>query len=196
MRRKLKMTARNAGIEHEVAVQVSAAGSPRILSRLTEVGRCRSLAITGICLALSAGAPPVIRTQAMPAFMGVVPRSNDAVTVAEGSGEPRCIGSCAPRTHEILDPDRPHDSFAAGLVREAGGNGVGVPVRGRGRRPNWGRDRGWQFRGLRWVRVGKRVRRAGAISRTVHPACPGLPALPSDFQPQPLLESASPRRIL
>ncbi|MXY32735.1 MAG: hypothetical protein F4Y60_01320 [Boseongicola sp. SB0664_bin_43] len=54
----------------------------------------------------------------MPAFMGMAPGTNVAVTVVEGPGEPRSIGSYALWTYEILDLDWLRESFAAGLVRE------------------------------------------------------------------------------
>lgn len=99
-----------------------AASSRRIRFRLKKIGRCRPLAVTGVCLELGAGAPLVIRSQAMPAFMGMVPGTNVAVTVVEGPGEPRSIGSYALWTCEIQDPDWPRESFAAGpVVREREG---------------------------------------------------------------------------
>lgn len=74
------------------------------------------LATTGTSLARAFGAPQAARSQAATAFAGVFPGTGVAITVVEGPGESRGTGSYVLRTYEILDPDWPFDSSAAGLV--------------------------------------------------------------------------------
>ena len=52
---------------------------------------------------------------------GTVPANRLIVTVTEGPGEPRSIGSYALRVYEPLHPDFPYDRFIAGTVRKRDG---------------------------------------------------------------------------
>ncbi len=50
-----------------------------------------------------------------------MPQTGNLITVTEGQGEPRSIGSYAVRLYAPVDPDWPYDSFAHGLVRHRDG---------------------------------------------------------------------------
>ncbi|MYA88888.1 MAG: hypothetical protein F4X97_10635 [Boseongicola sp. SB0662_bin_57] len=98
-----------------------AASSRRISFRLTKIGRCRpwrsraSASISALVLRWSSGRRRCRRSWAW--FRGRTLRS----WWSKAPGEPRSIGSYALWTCEILDPDWPRESFAAGPVREREG---------------------------------------------------------------------------
>ena len=52
---------------------------------------------------------------------GTVPANTLIVTVTEGPGEPRSIGSYALRVYDPLHPDFPYDHFIAGTVQKRDG---------------------------------------------------------------------------
>lgn len=54
-------------------------------------------------------------------LVGTVPGTGAVVTVTEGPGEPRSIGSYAIRLYRPLDPAWPFDNFTSGMVRNRDG---------------------------------------------------------------------------
>ena len=56
-----------------------------------------------------------------PAFVGRIPGTGFVVTVTEGPGEPRSIGSYAIRLYSPYDPAWPYDNFTDGMVRQREG---------------------------------------------------------------------------
>ena len=54
-------------------------------------------------------------------FVGRVPGTEFVVTVTEGPGEPRSIGSYAIRLYSPYDPAWPYDNFTGGMVRTRDG---------------------------------------------------------------------------
>ena len=98
-------------------MHISDAGCPTRNARLRMVGAAffALCALAGtFALREAAAAPPARFELSMPGT-GVV------ITVTEGPGEPRSVGSYAVRLYMPLVSDWPYDNFAHGLVRRRDG---------------------------------------------------------------------------
>lgn len=83
-------------------------------------GSCRSpLAyfVPGLILLFAMGVPLPGYSQDAEPLVAHIPQTNLMVTVTEGPGEPRSIGSYALRLYRFHDPALPFDDFVAGTVR-------------------------------------------------------------------------------
>ncbi len=76
-----------------------------------------ALSVTGLFLLNAFGLPIVSHAQLPEPFIGEIPGTEFVVTVTEGPGEPRSIGSYAVRLYMPHDPAWPFDAFLAGMVR-------------------------------------------------------------------------------
>ena len=73
------------------------------------------------CLLLMLGMACAAQPQAPEPLVGTVPETDLVITVTEGPGEPRSIGSYALRLYAPYDPAWPYDAFASGVVRARDG---------------------------------------------------------------------------